>query len=321
MNTFSHATVVAASTDFHWVEVNRDHDPANDEYFNVSAYPSLIAVNLKREEIYRFSGYSLPPVFLTELEEALRRWALYRTGRVWDEPKPRPRRILDSGSLSNLPAPSEEVPSGMTVLAGRLWVAQRDSLFRLDPVTGAVEARFAIDPHIRDLTTDGRLIYGVAYGWTAGEPIFVYDPATGDTVRTIVTMANKVNSYYAAAGIAWYQEKLLVLEGSWGRIHVVDPATGEVSRVIQSEERWLTSLEQYGDLLIATARQGLVLLDPRTGAVLLQTPANYPLRVVAYAAGVHYLMEQPVFGYDRHHRNIRVWPLRTVIHLVRTPWR
>jgi hypothetical protein len=311
---------VAASTDFHWVVVNRDRDPANDEYFNVSAYPSLIAINPQREEIYRFSGYSLPPVFRNELAEALRRWALYRAGRVWDEPKPRPPRIMDSGRLNTLPAPSEEVPSGMTFLDGWLWVAQRDSLYRIDPATGSVEARFAIDPHIRDLTTDGRLIYGVAYGWTAGEPIFVIDPATGNTLRTIVTEANKVNKYYAAAGIAWFEGKLLVLEGSWGRIHVVDPATGVVSRVIQSQERWLTSLEQYGDLLIATARQELVMLDPESGEVILRTPANYPLRVVAYAAGVHYLMEQPVFGYDRHHRNIRVWPVRTVIYLVRSPW-
>jgi hypothetical protein len=255
------------------------------------------------------------------LEEALRRWERYRAGRVWDVPRPRPARVLDSGTITTLPAPSEAVPSGMTVLDGRLWIAQGDTLYRVDPASGAVEARFAVDPHIRDLTNDGRLIYGVAYGWTAGEPIFVYDPATGDTVRTIITAANKVNNYYAAAGIAWYQGNLLVLEGSWGRLHVVDPATGVVSRVIQSQERWLTSLEGCGDLLIATARQGLVLLDPGTGEVVLQQPANYPLRSVAYAAGVHYLMEQPVFGYDRHHGNIRVWPVRMVVYLVRSPWR
>jgi hypothetical protein len=177
VNTFSHATVVAASTSFHWVEVNRDHDPANDEYFNVSAYPSLIAVNPQREEIYRFSGYSEPPVFLTQLEEALRRWALYRAGRVWDVPRPRPARVLDSGTITTLPAPSEAVPSGMTVLDGRLWIAQGDTLYRVDPASGAVEARFAVDLHIRDLTTDGR---------SAGGPPRRGRPVRGDRAMGLI---------------------------------------------------------------------------------------------------------------------------------------
>ena len=41
---------------------------------------------------------------------------------------------------------------------------------------------------------------------------------------------------------------------------------------------------------------------------------NYPVRCLTWHDGALYLMEQPVFGHDKEHKRVRIWPKKTVIY-------
>jgi thiol-disulfide isomerase/thioredoxin len=123
-DTFSDADVIELSRKFVWVKVNRDDTPEIPKQFSVSAYPSLITLGDKREKIYRFQSYQKPPEFMKNLNEALRRHALYRAGKEWDEPEQRPASICANGSVETIKAPSEERPAGIAFLGKQMWVAQ-----------------------------------------------------------------------------------------------------------------------------------------------------------------------------------------------------
>jgi len=321
-STYTDAAVVAMSRKFHWVTVLRDSTPEITSRFNVTAHPSLMVVGDDQEKVYRWSGYMQPEPFLAELDEALRRYGLYRSGEKWDTPDPRPASIMEVGTITTIPAPSEKVPSGLTTLEGELWVAQTGSLFRIDPGRGEVldsyEPEVDGEPalSIRGLCTDGRWLYGMQYGWTAGKPTFVIDPRDGRIVREIVTEENLVNAFYAASAVVWKDDSLWVLHS--GKISQVDPGNGEIVSEIELEER-LSGLTWNGEHFVGVGREGIVFVDPANGATLRSIPVNYPLRAIHYHDGVYYLMEQPVFGYNTAHERIQVWPKRTLIYKVRLP--
>jgi len=321
-STYTDAAVVAMSRKFHWVTVLRDSTPGITGRFNVTAHPSLMVIGDEQEKVYRWSGFSQPEPFLTELDEGLRRYELYRSGEEWDTPDPRPASIIDVGSVTKIPAPSEKVPSGMTMLDGDLWVAQTGSLFRIEPGTGVVldsydlEAGGEAATSIRGLCTDGRWLYGMQYGWTAGKPTFVIDPRNGRIVREIVTEENLVNSFYAASAIAWKDGSLWVLHS--GKISQVDAGTGGIVSEIELEER-LSGVTWNGEHFTGVTREAMVFVDPATGTTIRSIPVNYPLRAIHFHDGTYFLMEQPVFGYSTAHERIQVWPENTLIYQVRLP--
>lgn len=310
---------MALSKKFIWVEINRDHAPELPKKFNVNAYPSLITLGAKQEKVYRFQAYMKPPEFTAELNEALRRYALYKKGEEWDKPNPRPPTLCDEGILELMKAPSEAIPSGIAVINRDLWVKQGETLYKLDLDTGAVRQTFPVEPSIRAICTDGNVLYGVEYGWTAGKPIHVINPATGKTIRTIITKANESNKAYAAHGIAYRHQKLYVLASLGDGLSEVDPKTGEVTKTIKPTERRLTSLTCDGQHFIAGSRTALHVLDAQTGATVRSIAVNYPIRSVGFHNGVIYVMEQPIFGYDKVHKQVRVWPPQTMIYKLRLP--
>jgi hypothetical protein len=296
-----------------WVKVDRDVTPDVAKRFGVSAYPTLLTVGDDMEKVHRFQGFKKPAEFKAQLEEALRRWKLYRAGEEWDKPEPRPATICDEGTVESFPAPSEEVPSGLAFLDDALWVAQQGELFRLD-ARSEVAARHVIPRTVRDLCTDGKLLYGMEYGWTAGDPIHVIDPATGKTTRRIVTAANAENRAKGAAGVAWRDGRLWVLAGMRGVLSEVDPATGDVTRTLQAEARWLSCLAFDGTHFVAGSREALYWIDPETGKTVRKVLVNYPVRAVAFHDGAYYVMEQPVFGHDVKHQRVRIWPERMLVY-------
>lgn len=310
---------MALSKNFVWVEINRDHTPGIPKKFYVSAYPSLIVLGAKREKVYRFQAYMKPKEFLGHLEEGLRRYALYKKGEEWDTPDPRPARIYNEGTLATFKAPSDKVPSGMAFLNGDLWVGQSGKLFKLDAGSGKIKKTFEMNNSIRGLCADGKFLYGAEYGWTAGKPIHVIDPATGKTIRTIVTAANAANKSYGTSGIACVKDRLYVLEGWSGKIHDVDPQTGEIHRSIQPTVKLIGSLGFDGEHFIAGTRTELLLLNPETGEVVRKTPLNYPVRAVGFSQGSYYLMEQPIFGFDKHNKPTQIWPRETLIYKLKLP--
>jgi hypothetical protein len=308
---------VALSREFHWVEVNRDHAPELAQRFKVHAYPSLITLGRNEEKVHRFSGFKKPEEFLGLLGEALRRHALYAQGKEWDTPRPRPETICDQGRIEAYPAPGEEVPTGLTFLEESLFVAQGKKLFRLDAQTGKVAWSCDLpSSSVRDLCTDGKVLYAMEYGWTAGKPIHVLDPDSGKAVRTIVTEANRANRAFGAAGIAWRKGRLNVLAGMRGIIHEVDPASGVVTRSLQCDVRWLAGLAFDGDHFVAGGREALYLIDTETGKTAREVKTHYPLRAIGHRKRAYYLMEQPVFGHDKNHERVRIWPRKTMIYKV-----
>ena len=46
---------------------------------------------------------------MEQLKEALKRYKLYKDGKEWDTPAPRPEKISDKGEIDTLPAPSDKV--------------------------------------------------------------------------------------------------------------------------------------------------------------------------------------------------------------------
>ncbi len=316
-STYTDAAVVAKSRDFHWVTVLRDSTPEITERFNVSVHPSLMVINKNQEKVYRFSGYKQPAPFIEELDEALRRYRLYSDGEEWDIPAPRPNSFIDAGRVETLDAPSEEVPSGITILNEDLWVSQFGTLFRLDLNTMEVKDEYEVGPSVRGICTDGKVLYGMEYGWTAAKPTHVIDPRDGRVIRDIVTEENSENKFFGAHAITWRRSSLYILS-SFG-ISEVDPRTGEILRNIEPEERGLTALTWNGEHFVAGSREALFFIDPDSGRTVRSIPVNYPVRVIYFHEGVYYLMEQPVFGYNKTHERIRVWPEKTLIYKVRLP--
>ncbi len=305
---------MAKSTEFHWVTVNRDHTPEIPKRLNVSAYPSLLVLGANEENVHRFQSYMKADELLAELADGTRRWELFANGEAWDAPRPRAPALTGAVSVRTFAAPAANVPAGMFSLGGALWIAHMGELHRLDAETNSSVARFELPRSALDVATDGTHIYALESGWTAGKPIHVIDPADGSTVRTITTAANATQRAHGAKGIAFHDGRLLVLEGMHGRIHELDPDTGDVRSTIQSPERWLTSLASDGEHLVTGSREALLWLDATTGEVVRRLEVAYPLRSVGVHDGAVHVMEQPVFGFDRAHRRVQVWPTETLVY-------
>ena len=89
---------MALSRKFLWVKVDRDVTPDVPKRFGVHAYPTLLTLGAKEEKVHRTSGFKKPPEFRAQLDDALRRVALYKAGKEWDEPNPRPASVCDAGT-------------------------------------------------------------------------------------------------------------------------------------------------------------------------------------------------------------------------------
>ncbi len=309
---------MAASRSFIWVVVDRDFTPDLAKTFNVSAYPSFIVLNKDQEKVHRFQAYMKPPDFIGQLGEGLKRYALYSSGQEWDEANPRAQLLTVEATVTTMNAPLNKVPAGIAFLKGDMWVAYMGTLYQLDAATGAVKKNFEMDGSILDITSDGKVLYGMESGWTAGKPIHVIDPATGKDLRQIVTAANKENKSYGAKGVTWLKGKLYVLE-FYGKIFEVDPQTGVVGRTITTKERSVSGLDFDGEHFVFGSRTDLILINPETGATVRKVPVNYPLRFVKFWKGTYYTMEQPIFGFSKDHKTIQVWPRQAKIYRLTLP--
>lgn len=320
--TYSDPEVISRSRDFVWVKVNRDVTPEIPEQFSVTAYPSLITLGLNREKIHRFSGFRTPEQFLPMLDEALARYARYKAGEEWEPEPSRPDSICEAGEVELLKAPSEEGPSGLCVLDGDLWVMQRPVLYRMSIETGRVLGEHRVDGEelAVDICTDGRSIYVALYGWSAGQAIRVLDPATGEIERRIVTEENNAFKAFATSGIEWLEGRLFVV--SSGEINVVDPETGVIERKFRPGPR-ISGLTSHDGALVSGVAIGerteLVFFLPRDGTIVRRLPTNYGVRSVASDGVSLFLMEQPVWDYDKENRRVQVWPRigETMIHRLR----
>ena len=310
---------MAESKKYIFVVVDRDYTPKLPKKFNVSAYPSFLVLNPQREEVHRFQAYMKPEPFLEQLDEGLRRYGLYKAGKVFDEPDPRPGKLSDVVAYTTRKAPSDKRPAGLAFVGGDMWVGTMYELFQVDVASNSVKHRMKMKEIISDIATDGKLLYALEGGWTAGKPIHVIDPATATAVRDIVTAANAKSKYYAAHGIAWVGGKLFVVDNGSAKILELDPQTGDITRTIKIKERFISGLSFDGENFVGGTRTGLVFINPQTGETVRKVTLNYGLRSVESAHGDYYVMEQPVMGYTKNHKWVQVWPRETRIYELQLP--
>lgn len=311
---FYQPEVVELSRRFVWVKVNRDNTPEIPLQFNVSAYPSLLTLGREDENVYRFQGFRTEPDFISDLEKALDRYSRYADEKEWFIAEPRPEKISEVGVVTSLPAPNDQVPSGMTQVGNQWWIAQGD-LQRVDPESGEVLKTINLPGSVCDLCTDGQLIYAATFSWTAGGPIYVIDPVSGDVVREVVTESNKANRASGAKGVAWKDGDLYILEGMRGQIRRVDVESGEILETIDTGLTWLSGFDFDGEHFVIGSRENLFLIHPDDGTTVREFVVNYPIRSVAASSdGGVWVMEQPIFGFGRKHERIQVWPQQTKVY-------
>jgi len=304
---------VALSRKFIWVLVDRDKSPDLVKKYNVSGYPALITINDKQQKIHRFAGFKKPKEFMAELEEALKRWQLHNDGKEWDTPAPRPETICAGAKIETFKAPATAVCAGIAFLGGDLWLGQTGKLYKIDPKNGEVKATYDLPESTMDLCTDGKVLYSVPSSWTAGSPISTIDPATGKVTGELVTAANKKNKHSGANGIEFVGGQLVVLEGMGGVLNVVDPKTGEITESIKTKETWQGGLAFDGTVYLLGSRTHVTWMSPK-GETLKKVAVNYPIRSLGVVDGVVWAMEQPIFGHDKDHKSIQLWPQETKVY-------
>jgi hypothetical protein len=337
--------VLKLAGQFNCVVVDRDATPDIPKIFSVSAYPSMLILSPKEENIFRWSGYAETDPYLHQMRAALGRYELYAAGKDWDTPEPRAAAISDSGAVTVFDAPVDDRLSGLCYSDGVLWCLFQDKLFGLDPSNGKTRYTIKVDGKdlYVDLATDATYLYLVPYGWTAGQDIVKYNLKRGAWETPIETAANKANKVYSARGIAARNGSLYV--SSHLGIQKVNPLTGAAAAAVNVQLDGyrifgIMGLDFDGADLVGAGTMEKVKLDaegkpldnsygldkdrPRLNAILRIDPEtgkvskfdllNYPVNAISSADGVFWLSEQPETGFDRRNQPVRIYPRRMSIH-------
>lgn len=311
-HTFTDERVVEAASGFTWVLMDKDKQRNELADFHVLGTPSVLVLGPKDENVYRFEGFKPPTVFLAELHRAQGRYELFMKGEAWDPRPPRPASLLTGRKLESVPLPINEPVHGVAFVEGKLFVVQQRNLFGLDAETLEWKTSFPLpQAQIRDICTDGKLIYVLPWGWSKGDPIYALDPATGSTVMKIGTKRNEKQKHYSAQGIEWFKGELYVLADR-DRIYVIDPVTGDI-RISLKIDVPTYGLAYDGESFVTVNQRGVHFLTP-SGQLERSVATNYPLGAIGFHDGTYYLGESEIRDHDREHRFSRVWPETFVLH-------
>ena len=164
---------------------------------------------------------------------------------------------------------------GVSFDGERVWYATGTAIHAMDPKTGALTDRIDV-PADAGTAFDGRYLYQLAE-----DRIQKIDPKTRAVVHTIPAPCGDHGS-----GMAWAEGSLWVGEYRGGKIHRVDPETGEVLSTIESK-RWVTGVTWADGNLWHGAKQDdemeLRRIDPATGEVEERIPIDEPIMVTGVA--------------------------------------
>jgi glutamine cyclotransferase len=169
------------------------------------------------------------------------------------------------------PFPGAPDVHGVTFDGEYVWFAAGDRLIAFDPSSGASVRSIEVPAHA-GTAFDGRHFFQIAE-----DKIQKIDPTSGRVVALIPAPGGGGDS-----GLAWAEGSLWVGHKRARRIHQIDPETGEVLRVIESN-RFVTGVTWVdGELWHGTsegAAGDIRRIDARTGEVLesLQMPAGVSL--------------------------------------------
>lgn len=128
------------------------------------------------------------------------------------------------------PFPGADRVLGVCVNGPHVWFATGDGIARLDAQAGRVTTRLTVDADA-GTAFDGEHLYQLA-----NDTIQKIDPQTGDVLGSIPAPAAGRDS-----GMAWAEGSLWVGEYRAGKIHRIDPATGELLATIRSD-RFVTGV-------------------------------------------------------------------------------
>jgi outer membrane protein assembly factor BamB len=150
--------------------------------------------------------------------------------------------------------------NGVSYDGRHVWAATGDRLCAFDPATGVEAAAFDLPAHA-GTAYDGRHLYQIA-----DAVIQKVDPQTGRVVGTIPAPGGGKDS-----GLAWADGSLWVGQYRDRQIVQVDPDTGAVQRVIQTN-RFVTGVTWVdGELWHGYSDDGdggIARIDPANGNVL-----------------------------------------------------
>jgi glutamine cyclotransferase len=158
------------------------------------------------------------------------------------------------------PLPGVEQVHGVTFDGKNVWFAAGDDLRAVNPDDGRVLRTIDVAAHA-GTAYDGRHLFQISE-----DRIHKIDPASGTVLATIPAPGKGGDS-----GLTWAEGSLWVGEYRSRQIHQIDPETGDVIRVIQSN-RMVTGVTWVdGELWHGTwedDESDLRHIDPETGAVL-----------------------------------------------------
>ena len=157
------------------------------------------------------------------------------------------------------PFPDVAKVNGVTFDGRQVWFASGDRLNALDPESGKITRTIDVSAHA-GTAYDGTHLYQISEA-----RIFKIHPETGRVLTSIPAPAGGGDS-----GLAWAEGSLWVGDYRGKKIHQVDPQTGKVLRVIESN-RFVTGVSWVdGELWHATLDDDgsdIRRIDPETGDV------------------------------------------------------
>lgn len=158
------------------------------------------------------------------------------------------------------PFPGVEQVHGVTYDGKNVWFASGDDIKAIDPDEGKVLRSIDVSAHA-GTAFDGRHLFQIGE-----DKIRRIDPASGKVLATIPAPGEGGDS-----GLTWAEGSLWVGQYRSKQIHQIDPETGAVIRVIQSN-RMVTGVTWVdGELWHGTwegEESDLRRIDPETGALL-----------------------------------------------------
>lgn len=158
------------------------------------------------------------------------------------------------------PFPDVESVGGVSYDGQSVWFASGDRLNALDPENGEIQRTIAV-PAYAGTAFDGHHLYQIAE-----ERIQKIDPKTGVVISTIPTPGDSV------AGLAWADGWLWAGLHRKRQIAQIDPETGKIMRIIESN-RFVTGVTWVDGELWHGTWEGdeseLRRIDPQTGELLV----------------------------------------------------
>jgi len=150
--------------------------------------------------------------------------------------------------------------NGVTYDGDKVWFASGDKLHALDPASGKIDRTIDVASHA-GTAFDGQHLFQIAE-----DRIQKIDPKSGRVLSTIPAPAGGRDS-----GLAWAEGTLWVGHDRGRKIHQIDPQTGAILRIIESN-RFVTGVTWVdGELWHGTwegEESDLRRVDPQTGEVL-----------------------------------------------------